>query len=66
MLGVQLGDRHLGVQQLVELGAEYEAQMAASADDYARLGDLAAQVGVLQEEADGLELEWLELSELLD
>jgi ATP-binding cassette subfamily F protein uup len=56
-------------RQLVKIDAqkaELEAQMAASADDYAKLGSLAEQVGVLQAEADALELEWLELSELLD
>lgn len=56
-------------RQLVKLDAQkadLEAQMAAAADDYAKLGSLAEQVAALQAEADGLELEWLELSDLLD
>ncbi len=56
-------------RQLVKIDAqkaELEAKMAASADDYAALGALAEQVAALQGEADALELEWLELSELLD
>jgi ATP-binding cassette subfamily F protein uup len=56
-------------RQLVKIDAqkaELEAQMAATADDYAKLGDLAAQLGALQEQASSLELEWLEVSELLD
>ncbi|HSX67704.1 ABC-F family ATP-binding cassette domain-containing protein, partial [Nocardioides sp.] len=53
-------------RQLVKLDAQkadLEAQMAAAADDYAKLGSLAEQVAALQAEADGLELEWLELSD---
>ena len=56
-------------RQLVKIDAQkvdLEAQMAASAEDYSKLGDLAAQLGVLQEQAGELELEWLEASELLD
>ncbi|GGO84001.1 ABC transporter ATP-binding protein [Nocardioides phosphati] len=56
-------------RQLVKLDAQkadLEKQMAGAAEDYAKLGSLAEQVAALQAEADGLELEWLELSDLLD
>ncbi|MDO7867677.1 ABC-F family ATP-binding cassette domain-containing protein [Nocardioides jiangxiensis] len=55
-------------KQLAKIAAEkgrLEAEMAASADDYARLGALAAELGALQDQADELELEWLEAAEIL-
>jgi ABC transport system ATP-binding/permease protein len=40
--------------------------MAEYADDYSRLAELNAQLDVLLQERDDLELEWLDLAETLD
>jgi ABC transport system ATP-binding/permease protein len=46
--------------------AALSASMAAAADDYARLGDLAAEAAALSVQRGAAETEWLEAAELLD
>ncbi|MGT2463843.1 ABC-F family ATP-binding cassette domain-containing protein [Sinomonas atrocyanea] len=56
-------------RQLGKLAAQEEklhAQMAASAEDFVRLGDLNAALKDLQGQKDELELAWLEASEVLE
>ncbi|MDP9883322.1 ATPase subunit of ABC transporter with duplicated ATPase domains [Sinomonas atrocyanea] len=56
-------------RQLGKLAAQEEklhAQMAASAEDFVRLGDLNAQLNELHGQKDELELAWLEASEVLE
>lgn len=56
-------------RQLGKLAAQEEklhAQMAASAEDFVRLGDLNAQLNELLGQKDELELAWLEASEIVE
>jgi ATP-binding cassette subfamily F protein uup len=46
--------------------AELEAEMAAHVADYEKLAELGREAGVLAEERESLELEWLEAAEQLD
>jgi ABC transport system ATP-binding/permease protein len=56
-------------KQLARVATEeqkLQARMAEYADDYSRLAELNAQLDVLLQERDDLELEWLDLAETLD
>ena len=56
-------------RRLVRIAQEEAAlneRMAAAADDYEQLAELAAQLDVLHAEKDALEMEWLEAAELLE
>ncbi len=56
-------------KQLARLGdqeAELDAQMAAAAQDYERLTELAGRLAELHAERDALELEWLAAAEQAD
>ncbi|MEA5456711.1 ATP-binding cassette domain-containing protein [Sinomonas sp. JGH33] len=57
-------ERQLG--KLTDQEAKLHAQMAEAAEDYGRLGELNAQLQALLAEKEGLELEWLEASEVLE
>jgi ATP-binding cassette subfamily F protein uup len=46
--------------------AELDAEMAAHVTDYEKLAELGREAGVLAEERDALEMEWLEAAEQLD
>jgi len=53
------------LEQLAEREATLHEQMAAAASDYARLGELQPQLGLLVAEREDLETAWLEASESL-
>jgi ATP-binding cassette subfamily F protein uup len=56
-------------KQLAKINAEHaeiEAEMAVSANDYDKLGALAARLGVLTGQKDELELEWLDAAAVLE
>jgi ATP-binding cassette subfamily F protein uup len=55
-----------GLERIAEQEAALNREVAEHAQDYERLADLGAQLAVLAEERDALELEWLEAAELLD
>lgn len=55
-----------GLERIAEKEAALNREVAEHAQDYERLADLGAQLAVLAEERDVLELEWLEAAELLD
>ncbi|MGA7206623.1 MAG: ABC-F family ATP-binding cassette domain-containing protein [Specibacter sp.] len=57
-------ERQLGKNSAAD--AKIHAQMAASVGDYDALADLNAKLAKLATEREGLELEWLEASEVLD
>jgi ATP-binding cassette subfamily F protein uup len=54
------------IARLLAKEAELNKAIAEVADDYEAMGKLAAELRAAQEERDGLELEWLEASALLD
>ncbi|MET3962640.1 ATP-binding cassette subfamily F protein uup [Marmoricola sp. OAE513] len=53
------------IAKLLAREAELNAAIAAVADDYEAMGKLAEELTAAQQERDGLELEWLEASALL-
>jgi ABC transport system ATP-binding/permease protein len=57
-------ERQLGKNSAAD--AKVHAQMAASVGDYDALADLNAKLAKLSKEREGLELEWLEASEVLE
>ncbi|ALE05140.1 glycerophosphodiester phosphodiesterase [Arthrobacter sp. ERGS1:01] len=57
-------ERQLGKNSAAD--AKIHAQMAASVGDYDALADLNAKLAKLSAEREGLELEWLEASEVLE
>jgi len=54
------------IARLLAKETELNAAIAAVADDYVAMGQLAEQLQAAQAERDGLELEWLEASALLE
>ncbi|MBJ7528175.1 MAG: ABC-F family ATP-binding cassette domain-containing protein [Nocardioides sp.] len=52
--------------RIAEQEAALNAQVVEHAQDYARLADLGAELAVLADERDELELEWLEAAEVLE
>ncbi|WP_243056546.1 ABC-F family ATP-binding cassette domain-containing protein [Nocardioides sp. SR21] len=54
------------LEKISELEAGLNAEVLEHAQDYEKLAEISAQLGVLADEKDELEMEWLEASELLE
>ncbi|GAA4376755.1 ABC-F family ATP-binding cassette domain-containing protein [Nocardioides caricicola] len=54
------------LEKIAEQEAALNAEVLEHAQDYEKLAEISARLGVLADEKDELELEWLEASELLD
>ncbi len=54
------------LKRIAEQEKTINAEITEHADDYARVADLVARLGVLREEREQFELEWLEAAELLE